>query len=296
MSANAIRVCPDGPKLWSTDAEPRLHVYGRAEIVFVGKEQRTVLGPLYQHDPMRVVFPAPASGDPLTAALVTTSGGLVGGDEIDIKVDAGAGSQGLVVAQAAEKIYRSSGPECRIEVSLRAGADTWLEWLPQETILFDGARFRRRTRIDVAETARVLAGEILVLGRAAMGERVQHGLVQDSWDVRRDGRLLWADRFRLDGEIDVIRSQPAYLDGAVAMASAVYVANDAASLLETAREIVETVPEGVRAACTVVNGVLVARWLSGDALALRDSFAAFWAGLRDEAAGLPRSLPRLWFI
>jgi urease accessory protein len=296
LPAKVLRARSGDSPTSSQAADVRLRVHGRAEIGFRSKQGKTGLGTLYHDDPLRIVFPTPASGDPLTAALVTTSGGLVGGDEIDVSVDAGPGSQGLVVAQAAEKIYRSTGPDCRIDVSLHAGAESWLEWLPQETILFDGARFRRRTTIDLTGTARVLSGEILVLGRSAMGERVSHGLVRDDWQVRRDGRLIWADRFRLDDDIDVTRNHPACLGGAVAIASVIYAAEDAADLLVVARDIMESAPADVRAACTIVNSVLVARWLSADALSLRKSFAAFWAGFRHAAAGLPEALPRLWFI
>ena len=147
---------------------------------------------LFQHDPLRVLFPSPPPGELPTVALVTTSGGLVGGDELSVRVAAEAGAQVLVTAQAAEKIYRSAGADCRIEMTLQAGIGSWLEWLPQETIIFDGARFRRRTRIEATASARVLAGEFLVFGRSAMGEQVTRGLI--GMPGKSVSRIAWCGR------------------------------------------------------------------------------------------------------
>ncbi|MEK9900760.1 MAG: urease accessory protein UreD, partial [Rhodospirillaceae bacterium] len=166
---------------------------GRAEIEFVDAGGCTRLARLYQSDPLRVLFPNVGVGEPATGTLVTTSGGLVGGDDLTIRLACGAGAVARVIGQAAEKIYRSAGADVRIDMTLQAAPDSWLEWLPQETIIFDAARLRRRTVIDVAPGGRVLAGEIIVLGRTAMGERVTGGLVHEAWDVRRDDRLVWAD-------------------------------------------------------------------------------------------------------
>jgi len=177
-------------------------VQGAAEIGFIRKQGETRLDHLFQHDPLRVLFPAPAPGEPPCAVLVTTSGGMVGGDHLNVSVSAGPGTTALAMAQAAEKIYRSAGEDSKIDVRLSVGQDAWLEWLPQETILFDGARMRRRTAIDLEPGARILAGEILVFGRIASGERLSQGLVREEWNVRRQGRLIWADALHLEDAMD----------------------------------------------------------------------------------------------
>jgi len=271
-------------------------VQGAAEISFVRKEGRTRLGELYQHDPLRALFPLPPAGEAMTAALVTTSGGLVGGDEMSVRISVEEGAQALVTAQAAEKVYRSAGADCRIEMELNAGPGSWLEWLPQETIVFEGARFRRRTRIDAAPRARVLAGEILAFGRAAMGEKLTGGLIRDAWELRRDGRLVWADALHMGNDLAGPLGHPAGFGGAGACATAVYFAEDAAERLDLARKLLGEAVEGLRAAATVVNGVLVARWIAGETRVLRRAFEIFWAGFRHGVAGLPAALPRLWHI
>lgn len=257
-------------------------MHGRAEIAFADGR----LARLYQRAPLRVLFPEPATGNPPQAALVTTSGGLTGGDHLEVTVDVGEGCAATVVASAAEKVYRSSGPDVTIEVGLTVAAGGWLEFLPQETILFDGARLRRRTVLDMKGDARALAGEMLVFGRTARGERFTHGLVRDQWDVRRDGRLVWADALHVDDPS--ILEAAAGFGGAVACATLVLASRD----LVHWRDLVRELTTGYQgwAGATMVNGLLVARWLDADAQRLRKSFGTAWSALR----GGP--MPRLWDI
>lgn len=276
---------------------PTVAVHGKGVVSYgVGPDGVCRLKDLYQSDPVRVLFPTPPRGEIPAAVFVTTSGGLLGGDLIELTATAEKDAIVQMTAQAAEKIYRSAGPDTRIEVTLEAEAGAWLEWLPQETIVFDKARLRRKTRAEVATGAKLLAGEILVLGRGAMGETVSAGLVRDDWEVHMDGRLTWADAFCLDGDIAAIVNHPAGLDQARAVATVVFVSEDAGDYLVTARELLEAAPEGVRTGATLVNGVLVVRFLSTDPHPLRNAFGDFWAGFRHAAAGLPAVLPRLWYI
>lgn len=270
-------------------------VHGVAEVGFAGSGAAS-LRHLYQRDPMRVLFPAQPAGEPPMAALVTTSGGLVGGDRIDVTVSVEDEGSAVVVPQAAEKVYRSTGADSRIEVSLQAAAGTWLEWLPQETILFDQARLRRRIRIDRAAGGRVLAGEFLVFGRIAAGERLTRGLIREAWEVRRDGALTWADALHVEDDLAAVLAHPAGFGGARAVACAVYAADDAHAQQAGARRLLEDLPAGVRAGATVVNGVLVVRWFAQRAEAVRAAFGAFWTGFRAQAGGLGAVLPRLWYV
>ena len=267
---------------------------GAAEIGFALADGVTRLSHLYQRAPLRAMFPTPGPGDVPLAALVTTSGGLVGGDRLRAEVEVAAEARAIVAAQAAEKVYRSAGADATVEVSLSVAPGGLLEWLPQETILFEGARLRRSMRIEVTAGARVLAGEMLVFGRRARGERLTTGLVHDTWDVVRDGRLAWSDAFRLDGNIARTLVHPAGLAGAGAAATAVYVADDALECRTLARTLLDG-PE-VRAAATCVGGILVVRWLGASTAAVRRSFGSFWAAFRCRVAGLPPVLPRLWHV
>ena len=115
-------------------------VRGVAEVGFAVRDGATRLTHLYQHDPMRVLFPAPEAGDPSLAVLVTTSGGLVAGDRVRVALRLDAGARAHLTASAAEKIYRSTGATTEITQDLSLGESAWLEFLPPETILYDRAR------------------------------------------------------------------------------------------------------------------------------------------------------------
>jgi urease accessory protein len=274
--------------------------HGRAEIGFVLRDGITRLKHLYQHDPLRVLFPLAAAGDIPVAALVTTSGGLVGGDRLEIVGSVGQGARACIAPQAAEKVYRSLGAASVIDIALDAGSGGWLEYLPLETILFDGARLERCCRLSVAADARAMAGEILVFGRLARGEVMISGAVRDAIEVRRDGRLIWADAFDPHGDLTVL-DHPTGLAGGRALATLIYVGDDAASLVELVRDLqaaqkaAEPVPDG-HAGATAIGAVLVARWVGCDVMAMRRAYATIWQAVRARAAGLPPRLPRLWHV
>jgi urease accessory protein len=273
-------------------------VEGSAAVRFCARGGTTKLSHLYQSDPLRVLFPRPEPREPATGVLVTTSGGLVGGDRIDIEVSSGEGAQGRVLGQAAEKIYRSAGEDSHINVHLQVDSGGWLEWLPQETIVFENARLRRLAVADVASGARLLAGEIVVFGRTAMGEQVTGGLVREAWDVYRDGRLVWADAVHVDETLKATLGAPSGFDGAVAFASLVYVGDDAAERLATARELLGIFggDSNLRAGATILDDVLVIRWLGRETRRLRAAYGGFWAVFRHSVGGYPQTMPRLWDI
>jgi len=273
-----------------------MEVHGRGEIGFAHRDGATRLAHLYQHDPVRVLFPNTAPGGSLEATVVTTSGGLVGGDKISLEITAEPNTTALISTQAAEKVYRSSGAETNISVTIAAHENTWLEWLPQETILFDGSKLRRRISLNAGPGARILAGEILVLGRVGSGERFSSGFLRDAWEVRLLDRLVWADALCLDNDIPGVLTHPACFDGATALATAVYVCGDPAAHLDAARDMVSATGDGVLSSATLVNGILVMRWLGQDAYLLRHAFAGFWKAFRHHAGGRPPELPRLWYV
>lgn len=283
---------PCEPAAASGEAEPRAG--GAVRLSFVGEGERTRLAGLYQKTPLRALFPrSRAEGLPV-AVLANIGGGLVAGDRTRVEVEVGAGAMALVTSQAAEKVYRSTGPDTRVDTVLTVASGGWLEWCPQETILFDGSRLRRRLTVDLVRDARALLGEILVLGRLASGERTTRGLLFDRIELRRDAELIWQDRLRLDGDFTTVLDASAGLDGARAVATLVHTASDAANRIDLVRGLLDQ--PGVRAGATVVDGLLLIRALAVDPLALRRTFALFWTHLREAAAGLPPVLPRLWHV
>jgi urease accessory protein len=269
---------------------------GAAHVAFrLGGGGRTVLSDLYQRAPCRVLFPSVDADEVTQAVLLTTSGGLTGGDRTRISIEVGDGARAVLTTQAAEKLYRAlpDEPETAIQVQLRVAEGAWAEWLAQETIVFNGARLRREIRVDLARTARLLATESLVLGRVAMGERFDSGSVHDAWRIRRAGRLIWADALHLQGQIPALLAAPFGFGTAVAYATVVYVGEDAEARLQDVRSLPAGC--GVHSGATVFDGMLLTRLLSCDAAALRRAVMQVVARIRQCAAGLPAQLPRVWY-
>ncbi len=259
---------------------------GESRVAFDLREGRTRLGDLYQRDPCRVLFPKPEPGEPPQAVLITTSGGVTGGNSLKMAIEVGPGASAVATSQAAEKIYRAArgGGHCAIDVGVTVGEGAQLEWLPQETIVFQGARLKRRTVAEVGPGGALLACEMVVLGRAASGERFVSGLLLNSWSVRRGGRLVWTDALKVEGETP----QGAGFGAANALATVIGVWDEPQPRFEQARSLLAEARD-VRAGVTLVNGVVVARLL-GEATAVRAATIRFLTGFRG------RRLPRVWHV
>ena len=239
---------------------------------------------LHESGSLRVRFPSPEV-EGLSAVFVNTAGGVAGGDRVDIEIAAGEGARLAVTAAAAEKIYRAAGPAAQVNIALKAAAGAHLAWLPQETILFDRARVSRRIDIDLADSASLLFCEIVVFGRAAMGERMLHGEFVDRWRLKRGGRLVFAENVRLDGDIGEKLARPAVAKGGVAVGTALIVPGDEA-LLERLRALSGSF--GGEVGISVWNGFAMARFCAQDASKLRADMMAVLGCASGSA------LPRLW--
>ena len=179
---------------------------------------------------LRVRFPNADRGNALEAVIVNTAGGMAGGDRFAIDIEVGAGAALTVTTAAAEKVYRSLGPDTSIDVKLEVGAGGALAWVPQETILFDQMRVARTIDVELARGASLLLAEAVVFGRSAMGEAVLSGRCFDRWRIRVDGTLVFAETIRLGGAIAPRLAERAIADGGVAIASVVKIPGDEASV------------------------------------------------------------------
>ena len=238
---------------------------------------------LHESGSLRVRFPSP-EGEGLSGVFVNTAGGVAGGDRFDIAVSVGEGARLTLTTAAAEKVYRAAGAAAELNIHLEAAVGAHLAWLPQETILFDQARVSRRIDIDLAEDASLLLCEIVVFGRAAMGERMRHGSFVDRWRVRRGGQLLFAETVRLQGDIGEKLSKPAIAGGGGAIATALIVPGDVALVAR----IRENATFGGEVGLSAWNGFAMARFCAQDAARLRADMMAV-LGLASGSA-----LPRLW--
>lgn len=238
---------------------------------------------IHEAGALRLRFPR--VGGACEGIILNTSGGIAGGDRQTQSFAIGEGAHAALTTQSAEKVYRSDGEMARIATHLELSAGARFAWLPQEAILFDGARLSRRLDIDMAATASLTIKEGVVFGRAAMGEAMSRGLFHDRWRLRRDARLVLAEDVRLDGNIAACLDRPA-VGGIRAIATIVHVAPDAAAMLEPARACLGAVD--CDAGASAWNGMLIVR-LAGRAPHLVRAAAA--AILR---ALLPTASPRIW--
>lgn len=241
-------------------------------------------GDLHESGSLRVRFPSPEDQG-LSAMFVNTAGGIAGGDRFDIAITAGEGARLTLTTAAAEKVYRAPGAAARLDIALNVAAGAHLAWLPQETILFDRARIHRRFDIELDEGASLLLCEIVVFGRAAMGETMRHGEFVDRWRVRRGGRLVFAETIRLDGEIGEKLARPAIAKGGTAIGTALIAPGDEA-LVERIRELSESF--GGEVGISAWNGFAMARFCAQNAARLRADMMA----VLGRASAVP--LPRLW--
>lgn len=222
------------------------------------------------------------------AVLVNTAGGLTGGDIFDAKLRADGDTHLTVSTQTAERVYCALGPQAaKITIDMELCGKASLHWLPQETILFDGAGFSRHLKVEMDDAASFLASEMMVFGRTAMHETVRQGNISDQWRISRDGRLIHAEALRLDGHIDEKLLQPASADGGVCVATTLYVSRDAEAKADAVRSFFKN-HDDVRTAVSAWDGKLVIRSVCGNTARLKKLMAQFIEQFRSIAN------PRVW--
>jgi urease accessory protein len=244
-------------------AQPRAR--GALRVDAKRRDGLSVIGDLFQRGCLKALFPR-GTGDTLCAVFLNTSGGMTGGDKLRIDARAASGSRLTLTSQAAERVYRAGpGLPARLRTRLVADIAARIDWLPQETILFDGSSLNRRLDIDLAADAVFFGIEPVVFGRTAMGESLRSGMFFDNITLRRDGVPVYADAVRLSGDIRQHLSGTGTANGSVAMANVIYAAPDAETQLAPLRALL---PD-TGGASLVRPGVLVARLLAEDGFALR---------------------------
>lgn len=272
------------PALRSEARQPRAE--GEAHVAVRLRGGETRLADLRQRGSAKCMIPTTPGR--IEAVLLNTAGGLTGGDRFEWSAEAQEGAALTLATQTAERIYRAQpGEEAQVETRLTLRAGARLDWLPQETILFDRGALRRRLEIDMAQDATFTGVEPLILGRAAMGETVCEARFRDGWRLRREGRLVWADQLRLVGPVAEIAARAACLNGAIAAATVVHAAPGAEARLEAARNLLGRA-EGAEAAASAFDGMICARIVARDGRALRRALIPLLEGLRGAA------LPRVW--
>ncbi|MEO0914015.1 MAG: urease accessory protein UreD [Pseudomonadota bacterium] len=259
----------------SGSGEAMQRAQGRARVSWHGPSR---LKDLHQSGCAKILLPQ-TYGAPPEAVIINTSGGITGGDRLTYAAEAGPGTQATVTTQAAERIYRASTGEAQVTTRLTIGEEAKLHWLPQETILFEGAALNRSLTVEMAPTATALIAETIILGREAMGETLTTATLKDTWRIHRAGHLIHAEALRIDAPESL--QTIATLNDHRALATLAYIAPDAEDRLKEARTL------GAQASAW--NGKLLARWL-GPPREIKAHLTRFLTHFR------PHPLPRVWHL
>jgi urease accessory protein len=253
---------------------------------------RTVLKERRHEGPLRVQRPFyPEPDGTCHVYVLHPPGGVVGGDRLAIDAALEAGARALITTPGAGKFYRSAGPRAVARQVLQVASGACLEWLPQETLLFDGARVDLSTRVELGDTARFIGWEVLCAGRPAAGETFAHGDCRQSFEVWRHGRPLWVERARLAGGAAMLTA-PWGMAGYPVTATLVAVGH-APRAVSAARELVSVSADEH---CTVsqLQEVIVCRYLGHHAVRARELLARVWSLLRPDLMGRQACAPRIW--
>jgi urease accessory protein len=265
---------------------------GYCRIVLSDSERGTHIKDVFQRSPIRVLFPRAGGRAIEEAVLVNTSGGIAGGDRLEYSVTTLGNASIAITSQAAEKVYRALREPARVVTRLEAHETARLAWLPQETIVFNWARLSRDTQIELSSGCELLALEWLLLGRAAHGEEVHGGQITDTWRVKKDGRLIWADTFRVTDEIFPHLDRKALLSDCKAVATLLYFGPGLDTRLEFLRDLVPSLQ--CQSAATSVSGLIVVRFAAKASSDLRLALRSLLRQFGQELGPGPFRVPKMW--
>jgi urease accessory protein len=266
------------------DGANRQRARAEAQASFARVGARTEPARLFETGGLRWRFPR--SSSPCEVAIVNTGGGVAGGDSYSVSLTLSEGAEVEATTPSAERIYRSDGPAASIATRLVLKAHARLFWLPQETLMFEGARLERRLEVDTSGEAAFIVAETLVFGRLAMGESRIDATVRDSWRVRRDGRLVFADETRLE-HAGATLERRAVGAGARALSTIVASAPDIEARLPDLRAALDAAGSGIESGASAFDGLIVGRLLAA-------SFDQLRTALVTSIVALGGRKPRLW--
>jgi urease accessory protein len=265
---------------------------GIGSVVFKDVGNGTHIVNLYEKFPTRIMLPKVTGDAAREAVLVNTAGGIAGGDRFELDIIALGDARVAVTSQAAEKIYRALNEPARVDTRLKAFDSAKLAWLPQETIVFNRARICRRIEIDLHGGAELIALEWLVLGRAARGEEITSGYIRDSWLVRRDGGLIWADSFLVTDSTFPHLSRKALLSDRKAIGTLIYFGLYPDRKLERLREAAQS--QQCDCAVTMVSGLIVVRFAARTSSDLKFALICMLQHFDRELGPGPFRVPKMW--
>ena len=262
------------------------------ELEFQHRGEHSVLAARRHDGPLVVQKPHYPEGDGICHAIIVhPPGGIAGGDALEMSADLGVDSSALLTTPGATKWYRSASAWARQQIHFTVSPGASLEWLPQESIVFDGARADAHLAVEIKGDGAFIGWEILCLGRTGSAERFNRGQWRSHTTVKRDGKLLWFERARLEGN-DRVLEAPAVMAGEPVVATLLAASGKLTpQLLAACREITPLRGQG---AITLLPGLLVGRYLGGSSEAAKFYFTKLWQVIRPVLVGRVAVEPRIW--
>lgn len=255
------------------------------DLRFTYAAHKTVLTHARHVGPLTVQRPFYPEEDVCHLYLLHPPGGIVGGDELQISVTLDENSHVLITMPGAGKFYRSAGPQARLHQTFTLAPGATLEWLPQDTILFPGANAALRSVFHLAAGSRLLGWDLLCFGRPVMQEVFSHGTLHNRLEIWCDGQPLCIERLVLShGDLNAIANHP--------WCGTLFCYPATESMLEGARE--RLAPLGDYAGATLVDSLLMVRFLADDNLIVQRAMREIWQFLRPLLTRKPPHLPRIW--
>lgn len=266
---------------------------GEIELKFVqSPDNSTILSRSYAVAPLKVQRPFYPEADVCHTVLLHSAGGMVGGDRLSAKIDLSPNSRALITTAAATKIYRSDGEISHQQIQIDIGANACLEWLPQETIIFNQAKYQQDIRVNLAAGATFCAWDIVRLGRSASQETFTEGCWQNALEVWRDGKPLWIDRQKLLGEqwtsIQASNSQP-ILGVFIVIGHSI-----SSETIDQARALAPKSSQSLQSGVTAVKSGIICRYRGSDRQAAQQWFTALWDLMRQQYLDRSACIPRVW--
>jgi urease accessory protein len=259
---------------------------GRLHLRFARRDGRTVVAGTRSTVPLQALAPLAFDDPAAVVSMLTPTGGLAGGDRLEVEAVVEAGAHGCLTTPAATKVYRTLGPAAEQEVCLVVGAGATLEWVPDHTIVFGGAAFRQRITARLGPGARLILVDAFAAGRVARGEAWRFDRLESVLSVRDDaGWLLW-DRWALAGSAGWAGLGLA--EGCPYFATVAVFGPGDPALARHALDAALAGAPGVSAGVGVLGrGGVVGRVLAREAPALLAALEAAWAAARRHALDLP---------
>lgn len=251
---------------------------------------KTILGKTKRSGPLTVQQPLYPEDGVCHLYLLHPPGGLVGGDCLDLVVEVHTEAHGLMTTPGATKFYRSSGKTAVQKQHFSLGAGAVFEWFPQETILFGGAVAEVTTVIDLAPKACFMGWDIICLGRPASKKRFESGSLISTLTVRQSGVPLLLDRLEINvrEDLDACAGLRGFPVSAIFLATGI-----TQTLFDELRSNIE-IKQQALAGITLLDQLLVARYLGDNPQEAREFFLDLWKGIRPGLTGQEACLPRIW--